>query len=593
MDFLKNILKNVVTNIIGFFVSIFLIFIIFTVMVAVFSSSDDKSDIIEVKENSILFIDDISIIGDRDLKGDDLDIDFGFTLPGLNEDLNKEKISLRTFKILIDSAKNDNNIRSIVLNLEDASIPFNKLKQVRDILSSFRELKPIYSHSDYYTKSSYYLSSISDLISVSPPGFINISGFGIYDFFYKELFDELGIKIELFRVGEFKGAAETYVRNEFSEENKKQYSEFLNERFNFYLTDISESRNLKINSLINFINNYETELLSDAINNNLVDTLFYTDQFDDFLKLKIDSSYNKVSFLDYKTTVKTKNNYSKDKIAILYALGGILPGKGDEGIFSESIIKEIKKIKKNKNIKSVIFYINSGGGSAFASDIIHREIELLNKKKPVIVYMSDVCASGGYYIGMPADTLISSKHSILGSIGVFGVVPDLSELVKNKLKINIDEIKTSQNIGEINLLKPLNKKEKNLVQRGVNQIYDDFLKVVSIGRKMSKEDVNEIARGRVYYGERSKEINLVDILGNMDDAIKIAANKAKIEKYQIVEYPRQKSSIEKLVSSLNQVNFINLNYIPKIDNWLVKSITEAELYDPIHMRMEFQSDISN
>ena len=593
MNFLKNILKNVVTNIIGFFVSIFLIFIIFTVMVAVFSSSDDKSDTIELKENSILFIDDISIIGDRDLKGDDLDIDFGFTLPGLNEDLNKEKISLRTFKILIDSAKNDDNIRSIVLNLEDASIPFNKLKQVRDILLSFRELKPIYSHSDYYTKSSYYLSSISDLISVSPPGFINISGFGIYDFFYKELFDELGIKIELFRVGEFKGAAETYVRNEFSEENKKQYSEFLNERFNFYLTDISESRNLKRNSLINFINNYETELLSDAINNNLVDTLFYSDQFDDFLKLKIDSSYNKVSFLDYKKTVKTKHNYSKDKIAILYALGGILPGKGDEGIFSESIIKEIKKIKKNKNIKSVIFYINSGGGSAFASDIIHREIELLNKKKSVIVYMSDVCASGGYYIGMPADTLISSKHSILGSIGVFGVVPDLSGLVKNKLKINIDEIKTSQNIGEINLLKPLNKKEKNLVQRGVNQIYDDFLNVVSIGRKMSKEDVNEIARGRVYYGERSKEINLVDILGNMDDAIKIAANKAKIEKYQIVEYPRQKSSIEKLVSSLNQVNFINLKYIPKIDNWLVKSITEAELYDPIHMRMEFQSDISN
>ena len=592
MNFLKNILKNVITNIIGFFVSIFLIFIIFTVMIAVFSSSDDKSDIVEVKENSILFIDDISIIGDRDLKGNDLDIDFGFSLPGLSEDLNKEKISLRTFKILIDSAKNDNNIKSIVLNLEDASIPFNKLKQVRDILSSFRELKPIYSHSDYYTKSAYYLSSISDLISVSPPGFINISGFGIYDFFYKELFDELGIKIELFRVGEFKGAAETYVRNEFSEENKKQYSEFLNERFSFYLTDISESRNLTKNSLINFINNYETELLSDAIGNNLVDTLFYSDQFDDFLKLKIDSSYNKVSFLDYKTTVKTKNNYSKDKIAILYALGGILPGKGDEGIFSESIIKEIKKIRKNKNIKSVIFYINSGGGSAFASDIIHREIELLNQKKPVIVYMSDVCASGGYYISMPADTLISSKHSILGSIGVFGVVPDLSGLVKNKLKINVDEIQTSQNIGEINLLKPLNKKEKNLVQRGVNQIYDDFLNVVSIGRKMSKEDVNKIARGRVYYGETSKNINLIDILGNMNDAIEIAAKKANIEKYQIIEYPRQKSSIEKLVSSLNQVNFTYSKYIPKIDNWLIKSITEGEMYDPIQMRIEFQSDAS-
>ena len=361
----------------------------------------------------------------------------------------------------------------------------------------------------YYTKNSYYLSSISNLIAVSPPGFINISGFGIFDFFYRELFEELGIKIELFRVGEFKGAAETYVRNEFSEENKKQYYEFLDERFNFYLKDISDSRNLTKTSLINFINNYETELLSDALKNNLVDTLFYSDQFDDYLKTKIDSSYNKVSFLDYKKTVKIKNNYSKDKIAILYALGGILPGKGDEGIFSESIIKEIKKIKKNKNIKSVIFYINSGGGSAFASDLIHREIQLLNEKKPVIVYMSDVCASGGYYIGMPADTLISSKHSILGSIGVFGIVPDLSGLIKNKLKINVDEIKTSQNIGEINLLKPLNKDEKKLVQRGVNQIYDDFLNVVSKGRKMSKEEVNKIARGRVYYGETSKKINLV------------------------------------------------------------------------------------
>ena len=592
MNFLKNILKNVITNIIGFFVSIFLIFIIFTIMVAIFSTPDDKANIIEVKENSILFIDDINIIGDRDLKGDDLDINLGFSLPGLNEDLNKEKISLRTFKTLIDSAKNDENIKSIVLNLDNALIPFNKLKQVRDILSSFREVKPIYSHSDYYTKNSYYLSSISNLIAVSPPGFINISGFGIFDFFYRELFEELGIKIELFRVGEFKGAAETYVRNEFSEENKKQYYEFLDERFNFYLKDISDSRNLTKTSLINFINNYETELLSDALKNNLVDTLFYSDQFDDYLKTKIDSSYNKVSFLDYKKTVKIKNNYSKDKIAILYALGGILPGKGDEGIFSESIIKEIKKIKKNKNIKSVIFYINSGGGSAFASDLIHREIQLLNEKKPVIVYMSDVCASGGYYIGMPADTLISSKHSILGSIGVFGIVPDLSGLIKNKLKINVDEIKTSQNIGEINLLKPLNKDEKKLVQRGVNQIYDDFLNVVSKGRKMSKEEVNKIARGRVYYGETSKKINLVDILGDMNDAIEIAADRAKIEKYQIIEYPRQKSSIEKLVSSLNQVNFLYSEYFPKIDNWLVKSITETKIYDPLQMRMEFQSDVS-
>ena len=340
------------------------------------------------------------------------------------------------------------------------------------------------------------------------------------------------------------------------------------------------------------INNYETELLNDALKNGLIDSILYSDEFDKLLELKIDSSFNEISILDYKRTIKTKNKYSKEKIAILYALGGILPGKGEDGIFSETIIEEIKKIKKNKNIKSVIIYINSGGGSAFASDLIHREIELLQKEKPVIIYMSDVCASGGYYIAMPADTLISSKHSILGSIGVFGIVPDLSGLVNNKLKINIDEIKTNENIGEINLLKPLNDKEKILVQRGVNQIYDDFLHVVSEGRKMTKETVNDLARGRVYYGSTGKKIHLVDLIGNINDAINIAASKAKMEKFQIIEYPKQKSKIEKLVASLSKTNYILNDYVPKIDNWLINSITKGYVFDPFQMRMEYQIDES-
>ena len=209
---------------------------------SIISISDSKEELVEVKSNSVLLIDDIKIIGDRDLIGDELDLELGISIPGINDESNKEKISIRTFQTLIDSAKNDPKIKSIYLNIDDASIPFNKLKQVRDILSKFKEEKPIYSFSDFHTKSGYYLSSVSNFLSVSPPGFINISGFGIYDFFYKNLFDELGVKIELFRVGEFKGAAETYVRNDFSEENKEQYLEFLEERFNYYLDDISFSR---------------------------------------------------------------------------------------------------------------------------------------------------------------------------------------------------------------------------------------------------------------------------------------------------------------------------------------------------------------
>jgi len=590
MDFIKNILKNVVSNIIAFFISIIIIFFIFTAIVSIISSTDDTNKTIEVKSNSVLLIDDLNIIGDRDLMGEDFDLDIGISIPGVNDDVNKEKISIKTFQTIIDSAKNDPKIKSIYLNIDNAPVPFNKLKQVRDILSSFRKVKPIYSFSDFYSKSAYYLSSVSNFLSVSPPGFISVSGFGIYDFFYKELFDELGIKIELFRVGEFKGAAESYVRNDFSEENKKQYLEYLQKRFNYYINDISVSRNIEKSSLLDMINNYETELLSDALKNNLIDSIIYNDQFNDYIKSKVDSSFNEISLLDYKTTVKTKEKYKKEKIAVLYAIGGILPGKGENGIFSETLIDDIKKIKKNKNIKSVILYINSGGGSAFASDLIHREMKLLQKEKPVVIYMSDVCASGGYYIAMPGDTIISSEHSIVGSIGVFGIVPDLSGLVNKKLKINIDEIKTNENIGEINLFEPLDSKQKLLVQRGVNQIYDDFLKVVSEGRKISKEEVNELARGRVYYGKTGKEINLVDIIGNFNDAINIAANKANLKKFQIIEYPKEKSTIEKLISSFSNTNNIFRDYIPKIDNWLINSITKKEIFDPIQMRMEYQVD---
>ena len=199
-----------------------IIFIIFSVVLTIISTSINQNEVVQVKSNSLLVIDDINIIGDRDLISDELNLDIGISIPGIYDELNKEKISIKTFQTLIDSAKNDENIKGIYLNIDQASIPFNKLKQVRTILSSFKEIKPIFSYSDFHTKSAYYLSSISDFLSVSPPGFISISGFGIFDFFYKELFDELGVKIELFRVGEFKGAAETYVRNDFSEENKQQ-----------------------------------------------------------------------------------------------------------------------------------------------------------------------------------------------------------------------------------------------------------------------------------------------------------------------------------------------------------------------------------
>ena len=592
MSFLKNLLKNVLTGVLSFFLSIFLIIMILSFISALFSP--DTEEKITVKPKSILHIDNLSIIDDRDSKPSNFMFDFKIPIPLpiplIDNSKIEEKISLRTFERIITSAKDDENIEAIYLNFDNVSISFNKAEKVRSILKEFKASKPIYSYSELYSKGAYYLSSVADFIAISPPGFISVSGFEISKFFYKDLFNELGIKIQLFKVGEYKGAAESYVRTNFSDENKEQYLDLLNYRLNNYLENISESRNINTEDLLDMINNYEAELSEDALKNNLVDDLIYEDQMVEYLKEKVDSSYQKISLLKYNRSLKKVNKYNKNKIAVLYAIGGIMPGKGDDGIYSETIIDNIKKIKKNKNIKSVILYVNSGGGSAFASDLITRELELLQKEKPLTVYMSDVCASGGYYISMPADTLIASEGSIVGSIGVFGILPELSGLVKEKLKISIDHIKTNKNTGEINFFRPLNDDEEKLIQRGINQVYVDFLNVVSKGRNIETQEVDKLARGKVYYGDKGKEINLIDIIGNFNDAIDIAAKLGNLEKYQIIEYPKQKTELQKILSSLSETKYVFNPLVKETDNWLINSLIKDKRFDPIQMRMELNID---
>ena len=586
MNFLIDVLVNAIKGILSFFISIIIIIIFFSIIGALFTPSTKEE--ITVSKNSLLYINNLNIIGDRDTKGDELDLNFDIPLPLPILDNNQtEKISLLTFENIITKAADDDNIEGIYLNVENVGISFNKAEKVRDILEEFKRKKPIYSHADLQTKGAYFISSVSDFMAISPPGFISVSGFGVSSFFYKNMLDELGIDINLFRVGEYKGAAETYVRTDFSKENEEQYLNLLNYRMSNYLDKISISRSIDRDNLFNMIENFETELANDALNNKLVDSLIYEDEMVNYLKTNVDSSYKKISLLKYRKTLE-KSKYNRNKIAVLYAIGSILPGTGDDGIYSESIIKEIKKIKKNKNIKSVILYVNSGGGSAFASDLIARELELLNDEKPLVAYMSDVCASGGYYISMPADTLIASRGSIVGSIGVFGIFPEMSGLLNDKLKITTDQIRTNNNIGEIDPFRPLEEDEKRLVQRGVNQIYTDFLSIVADGRSMSKDEVDKLARGRVYYGEEGKELDLIDIVGEFNDAIELAAKLAEIEDYQIIEYPKQKTEIEKIISSLQQTKTLLDPFIK--DNWLIENIVKNDFYDPFQMRMEFKID---
>ena len=586
MKFLKEIFLGAIKGILSLGIAFVLLLIFFSVIGALFSSNTEEE--IYVSKNSLLHINNLNVIGDRDTKADELDLNFEIPLPlPLIDNKKTEKISLRTFESIINKAVEDENIKGIYLNVENVGISFNKAEKVRNILEEFRKKKPIYSYADLQTKGAYFISSVADFMAISPPGFISVSGFGISEFFYKNMLDELGININLFRVGEYKGAAETYVRTDFSKENEEQYLNLLEYRMSNYLNKISISRSIEKDDLFKMIENFETELANDALNNKLIDSLIYEDEMVNYLKNNVDSSYKKISLLKYRKTIKN-NKYNRNKIAVLYAIGGILPGSGDDGIYSESIIKEIKKIKKNKNIKSVILYVNSGGGSAFASDLIARELELLNKEKPLIAYMSDVCASGGYYISMPADTLIASSGSIVGSIGVFGLFPEMSGLLNDKLRITTDQIKTNKNIGEIDPFKPLEEDEKKLVQRGINQIYTDFLSIVADGRSMSINQVDNLARGRVYYGDEGKELNLIDIVGEFNDAINLAADLADVEEYQIIEYPKQKTEIERIISSLQQTKSVLDPFIK--NNWLIESMIKNDFYDPFQMRMEYRID---
>ena len=586
MKFLKEIFLGAIKGILSLGIAFVLLLIFFSVIGALFSPNTEEE--IYVSKNSLLHINNLNVIGDRDTKADELDLNFEIPLPlPLIDNKKTEKISLRTFESIINKAAEDENIKGIYLNVENVGISFNKAEKVRNILEEFKKKKPIYSYADLQTKGAYFISSVADFMAISPPGFISVSGFGISEFFYKNMLDELGININLFRVGEYKGAAETYVRTDFSKENEEQYLNLLEYRMSNYLNKISISRSIEKDDLFKMIENFETELANDALNNKLIDSLIYEDEMVNYLKNNVDSSYKKISLLKYRKTIKN-NKYNRNKIAVLYAIGGILPGSGDDGIYSESIIKEIKKIKKNKNIKSVILYVNSGGGSAFASDLIARELELLNKEKPLIAYMSDVCASGGYYISMPADTLIASSGSIVGSIGVFGLFPEMSGLLNDKLRITTDQIKTNKNIGEIDPFKPLEEDEKKLVQRGINQIYTDFLSTVADGRSMSINQVDNLARGRVYYGDEGKELNLIDIVGEFNDAINLAADLADVEEYQIIEYPKQKTEIERIISSLQQTKSVLDPFIK--NNWLIESMIKNDFYDPFQMRMEYRID---
>lgn len=476
-----------------------------------------------------------------------------YMIPGFGSDRNT--VGLNTIISAIKHAKEDNNIKGIYLDFSAVGSPFASLEEIRNQLLDFKESgKFIYCYSDGLTQKSYYLATVADKIYLHPQGLLDIRGLASEVVFYKKLFDKLDIDMQIVRHGTYKSAVEPFMLDKMSEANKEQIQVYLGSMWNHIVNNISKSRSItvsEINAVCDSLLMYRNNSL--ALSRGLVDSLIFKDQFLGVVRstLELDSTkdINFVSLKDYKKVISTSKT-QKDKIAVIYAQGDIIDGKGGNKSIGSSTAEEIAKARKDKNVKAIVFRVNSGGGSALASESIWREVELAQQQKPVVVSMGDYAASGGYYIACAADYIVAQPTTITGSIGVFGVIPNFGKMFANKLGITIDRVKTNSHADAISTTRAMTDYERAVMQQYVENTYSVFTQRVADGRNLSKSYVDSIGQGRVWSGVDALKLNLVDTLGGIDVAIKKAAQLAELSDYMLIERPIMKDFFQELTESL-------------------------------------------
>ncbi|MDY9918813.1 signal peptide peptidase A. Serine peptidase. MEROPS family S49 [Porphyromonadaceae bacterium NLAE-zl-C104] len=454
----------------------------------------------------------------------------------------------------IRKAKNNDKIKGIYIDSRIMTASMATLAEIRHELENFKESgKFIVAYADTYTQGGYYLASVADKVAINPQGMLDLHGLASIPVFYKDALDKLGIEMQIFKVGTYKSAVEPFTQNEMSEANREQVSSFLNDAWSFLRSDLAESRSLTIADIDSLANNLPAVQSTDfLLSANLVDTLLYETEMKDYLRSLLDidedakipsATVANMKSVTTKTVKKTDNT-----IAILYAHGNIISGTGSSNIQDKYMVDQIEKLRKDKEIKAVVFRINSGGGSAYASEQIWKAITDLKAEKPVVVSMGDMAASGGYYIACNADKIVAQPTTLTGSIGVFGAIPSFEGTAK-KLGISTDEVKTNEFSDFGNVIRPFNEREKQLLQSMVERGYDLFLTRCSEGRDMPKDSMALYAEGRVWTGNQAKEIGLVDELGGIERAIEIAAEMANLGKsYVVFEYPKLRSRFDELLN---------------------------------------------
>ncbi len=532
-----NFLRNLFASIFGTLIAFGIILVLIILVAAAFGETDK----ISVKENSVLELKLEKTVKDFAPKSDNpLDELLGF---------NDDKIALNEILNAIENAKEDANIKGISIQTLGVRAGIAQTQAIRNKLEEFKESgKFINAYADVYDQKSYYLSSVADSIYLIPVGAVDFKGLASEILFYKDLEDKSGVTMEVIRHGKYKSAVEPFLYNEMSKENREQITSFINSIWQEILEDVSKSRNIIVDELNNIADNLLGRNADLALQNNLIDGAIYLDEYENILKSAVgiaeDADLKKISIEDYISTGKGRITSSgSNKIAVIYAQGEIMYGKGDENyIGQELIIKTLRSIRKSKDVKAIVLRINSPGGSALASELIWREIELTKQKIPIVVSMGNVAASGGYYIACNADKIFAEPTTITGSIGVFGVIPNVSKLAGN-IGVNAEQVSTN-NGASYSVFEPMTSEFRAVTTEGVEQVYTTFLDRVSAGRNMTFSAVDSIAQGRVWSGVDAKNIGLVDELGNIEDAIAAAAELAEITDYKIRNYPDYKVELE-------------------------------------------------
>ncbi|MDO6802155.1 signal peptide peptidase SppA [Wenyingzhuangia sp. 1_MG-2023] len=531
MIFLKNVLSSLV--------AIWLAIVLFVLVgfgIAIVASKDAVK---EIKSNSVLEINMMGELNDyAPMEINPLSEILGF---------DAQTYGFNAVCKAIESATYDDRIKGISLRNIPENIGWAQITALRKMLDTFKqEGKFVYAYDDVYSQKKYYLNSIADSLYISPLGYVELKGLHSEVLFYKDFQEKYGVKMEVIRHGKYKSAVEPFIANEMSPANREQISELITSLWQEVDTSVKASRDIDVEDAVMNLYGKSSE---SALEHHLIDAIVYEDAYGDMLKKKLGKDeLRKVSFSDYIMQTSLMDLIEeKSKIAVVYAQGEIIYGQGElTKIAPDKMIKALDKAAKDKDVKAIVFRINSPGGSALASDLIWRAVENARKEKPVIVSMGNLAASGGYYIACAADKIYAEPTTITGSIGVFGVLPNAAELSEN-IGIHSQVVSTHNNGMHYSVMRPVDERFKNVVKESIENIYDVFLQRVADGRGMTKEKVNEIAQGRVWTGASALEIGLVDELGSLDDAIAYAASQVELKEYSIMELPNYEIDFKKMI----------------------------------------------